>query len=468
MTLKLAALPDTFAEFITEYHKLLIAKFKAEAKNSNHLELDSYDFLLDAFAERCGIPPASMIAYSKSLAYPHPKTIVKIEAVYDGHSLAQYYPRPKGFTVTAQNAKRAEYVARRPAVSKEPGKVKVEPKAEWSKYRGIDGKMVRNRRLALKLTTHAFSQMCEVPAATLIKVEAGTPTPNTDAVLARAANVFQDLRLTTPLDSVIWPVTQTSKMPELVFPGAAIVAPKQALLTRTGDRIRDRRVALGLSLRDLAEGAGVDMRLLRRVESGRVCAQKERVTLKVEQYLTKFKAEQHQAPHGTIAKNEAGGWGWINSTSIPAGQTMTFRILPADGVKFTPEELAAFPAFRPEPKPYLGFELPPTVKEAIKSMEQVEFVPTNQTWATQAQLEAFADELGQSILQSGLNFRTWTWATFHAALFELTGCGMFNHDLLASCLSNSVLGGRVEFLISYGNNSVFVCKDANFAPVEID
>lgn len=378
MTLKLAALPDTFAEFINEYHKLLIAKFKAEAKNSNQLELDSYDFLLDVFAERCGIPPASMIAYSKSLAYPHPKTIVKIEAVYDGHSLAQYYPRPKGFTVTAQNAKRAEYVARRPAVSKEPGKPKVK---------------------------------------------------------------------VTPKET---PASET---------------PKQK---RPGTIVRERRIALGLNLRDVAEGAGVDMRLLRKVEDDRVCSQKTNVIFKVDQYLNRVSAEKRQAPHGTIAKNEAGGWGWINSTSIPAGQTMTFRILPADGVKFTPEELAAFPAFRPEPKPYLGFELPPTVKEALTSMEQVEFVPTNQTWATQAQLEAFADELGQSILQSGLNFRTWTWATFHAALFELTGCGMFNHDLLASCLSNSVLGGRVEFLISYGNNSVLVCKDANFAPVEID
>lgn len=88
-------------------------------------------------------------------------------------------------------------------------------------------------------------------------------------------------------------------------------------------------------------------------------------------------------------------------------------------------------------------------------------------YPTAAQTIALASELGQSILSTGRDYLTIPWAEFYALVEKVTGKTKFDEMMLRRHLRESVMGGSVTFLICYGGNIVFVCKDSNFAPVDL-
>lgn len=88
-------------------------------------------------------------------------------------------------------------------------------------------------------------------------------------------------------------------------------------------------------------------------------------------------------------------------------------------------------------------------------------------YPTAAETKSFADDLAQNILSTGRDYLTIPWDEFYALIESRTGKKKFDEGMLRHHLHNSVLGGRVQFLIMYGQNIVFICKDANFAPVDL-
>lgn len=88
-------------------------------------------------------------------------------------------------------------------------------------------------------------------------------------------------------------------------------------------------------------------------------------------------------------------------------------------------------------------------------------------YPTAAETSALANDLGQSLLKAGRDYMTIPWSEFFEQVEKSTGKKKFDEGMLRYHLHNSVLNGRVQFLINYGGNVVFICKDANFAPVDL-
>jgi hypothetical protein len=88
-------------------------------------------------------------------------------------------------------------------------------------------------------------------------------------------------------------------------------------------------------------------------------------------------------------------------------------------------------------------------------------------YPTANETKALADELGQMILRTGRDYLTIPWGEFYALVKSRTGKDTFDEGMLRHHFRESVLGGKVPFLINYGTNIVFICKDANFAPIDL-
>lgn len=88
-------------------------------------------------------------------------------------------------------------------------------------------------------------------------------------------------------------------------------------------------------------------------------------------------------------------------------------------------------------------------------------------YPTVTQNAFLADEIGQQILRAGKDYQTIPYPEFYALVETHTGKTKFNENDLKQAFRESVLGGRMPFLISFGTNVVFVCKDSNFAPVAL-
>ncbi|MNQ85541.1 hypothetical protein D3C85_1007100 [compost metagenome] len=118
------------------------------------------------------------------------------------------------------------------------------------------------------------------------------------------------------------------------------------------------------------------------------------------------------------------------------------------------------------PEVYTGADVPADVAQATKEVVTggVNEVVRSDKKATQKQLEKFADMLGQNLLRNNRDIVTIPWAGFYALLERETGCGQFDLSLLDSIFSNNTVCS-VQFMISYGNVVVVICKDSNFAPV---
>jgi len=106
---------------------------------------------------------------------------------------------------------------------------------------------------------------------------------------------------------------------------------------------------------------------------------------------------------------------------------------------------------------------------AVKAAAPIDkpHVSLNDKTATQKQLEKFADGLCQSILRNDQNIITIPWAQFYELLYASTGCGHFELTLLESIFSNQTFC-KLQFMISFGEKVVFICKDTNFAPASLD
>jgi hypothetical protein len=88
-------------------------------------------------------------------------------------------------------------------------------------------------------------------------------------------------------------------------------------------------------------------------------------------------------------------------------------------------------------------------------------------YPTNAQNAVFADHVGQSLLKEGRDCATFTYLEFYALVQKFCHCEKYDESMMRRHFRESVLGGSVEFVISFGTNIVFVAKDSNFAPVEI-
>jgi hypothetical protein len=88
-------------------------------------------------------------------------------------------------------------------------------------------------------------------------------------------------------------------------------------------------------------------------------------------------------------------------------------------------------------------------------------------YPSNTQCAAFADEVAQSLLKAGRDCATFTYLDFYALVQKHTACEKFDEGMMRRHFRESVLGGSVEFVISFGTNVVFIAKDSDFAPVEI-
>jgi hypothetical protein len=216
--------------------------------------------------------------------------------------------------------------------------------------------------------------------------------------------------------------------------------------------IKRQREELGIGVRQFATECGVPQDDYEAAESGEGRdASNWSILQRAVDVLTRLKIERNGRSPVEVKRIASlnGKWGWVGVMPV-VGASLTFRVLPNNGKEFTKEELAAFPPLDLTPKPAPEYK-------AHRSM--------NNKSATQKQLEKFADGLCQSLLKSNRDLVTIPWAEFYEVLYAATGCGHFDQSLLDSIFSNLTCCS-IPFLISYGNNVVVVCKDANFAPVE--
>ncbi len=88
-------------------------------------------------------------------------------------------------------------------------------------------------------------------------------------------------------------------------------------------------------------------------------------------------------------------------------------------------------------------------------------------YPTKAEYKVLVEEIGQTILRTGRDYVTYSFEEFYALVKKHTGKEKFRDDDLNELFQQGVIGGRVPFLIAFGMSGVFVCKDSNFAPVEL-
>lgn len=101
------------------------------------------------------------------------------------------------------------------------------------------------------------------------------------------------------------------------------------------------------------------------------------------------------------------------------------------------------------------------------TLDGVELLSQPEKFPTQKQCIEFADNLGQWMLKHDRDIITIPMAEFYTMLFQQTGANRLNISMMELCFGEHVVGGAVAFLFSVGEHVVVVCKDSNFAPVDL-